>query len=561
MAEYDTYKGKLTGAQIDALPDKVTGLETRVLGAEESVDAIRAELDAKKRPYVVLMAAEDINMIVDDKIVKLPARTKALVPFENIFYISVSKKYVTYFDMHNFKPMGNRLQSYFQTMYFVEELDVSQIDVSECTSLSMVFYDCRHAMLKGLGTWDTSKVTDMDNMFNQNRSLLLSVEGWDTRNVTSMYAMFAYCSNIEYLDLSKWDTSKVTDMAGMFSSCQKLTELKLEGWDTRNVTNMSSMFNDCKSLTNLDTVGGFDTSKVTAMTNMFKGCTGLRKLDLSKWDVGKVRYFDNFLESCTNLTDIGDISGWDTSNMITFNSMFSNSGLKELAVDGWDVGNAVEMGSMLSQMKNITFINIRSWHPVKNKTCYYMFFNDTALKTVYCDKLVTQATTNLACMFYICTALTGVTMTEWDTRNVTEFSGMFSRCSALIGLDLGTWDTGSAESFREMFYGCTSLKTLNLSGWDGTNVENMNNMLYNCTVLTTLVLGEKFFKCGKISSIDFSTLQSWKNGSVQQSLVTDSYDRAANGLQQLTLKLHANTKAVLTDEDKAAMTAKGYIIA
>ena len=45
------------------------------------------------------------------------------------------------------------------------------------------------------------------------------------------------------------------------------------------------------------------------------------------------------------------------------------------------------------------------------------------------------------------------------------------------------------------------------------------------------------------------------------SLVTNSYDRATAGLNTLTLKLHANTKAALTDEQKAAITSKGYTIA
>lgn len=42
------------------------------------------------------------------------------------------------------------------------------------------------------------------------------------------------------------------------------------------------------------------------------------------------------------------------------------------------------------------------------------------------------------------------------------------------------------------------------------------------------------------------------------SLVTNSYDRATNGLPNITVKLHANTYAYLTDEHKATMVAKGY---
>ena len=64
-----------------------------------------------------------------------------------------------------------------------------------------------------------------------------------------------------------------------------------------------------------------------------------------------------------------------------------------------------------------------------------------------------------------------------------------------------------------------------------------------------------------MKSVDFSYLAKWTNDTVVTSLVTNSYDRATAGLKTMTLKLSANTKAALTDEQKAAITAKGYTIA
>ena len=45
------------------------------------------------------------------------------------------------------------------------------------------------------------------------------------------------------------------------------------------------------------------------------------------------------------------------------------------------------------------------------------------------------------------------------------------------------------------------------------------------------------------------------------SLVTNLYDRVTAGLNTLTLNLSANTKAALSDEQKAYITSKGYTIA
>ena len=61
--------------------------------------------------------------------------------------------------------------------------------------------------------------------------------------------------------------------------------------------------------------------------------------------------------------------------------------------------------------------------------------------------------------------------------------------------------------------------------------------------------------------VNFSYSPKWINDTVVISLVTNSYDRAAAGLKTMTLQLSANTKAALTDEQKAAITAKGYTIA
>lgn len=89
----------------------------------------------------------------------------------------------------------------------------------------------------------------------------------------------------------------------------------------------------------------------------------------------------------------------------------------------------------------------------------------------------------------------------------------------------------------------------------------MECMFDGCTSLNSLILGPNFFKTSAVTIIDFSFCGKWKNETVITSLVTNSYDRAAAGLNTLTLKLHANTKAALTDEQKATITSKGYTIA
>ena len=61
---------------------------------------------------------------------------------------------------------------------------------------------------------DTSKITDMSNLFNLGLDYInknFDVSEWDVSNVTNMSDMFYRCINFDG-DLSNWDVSKVTNM-------------------------------------------------------------------------------------------------------------------------------------------------------------------------------------------------------------------------------------------------------------------------------------------------------------------------------------------------------------
>ena len=163
-------------------------------------------------------------------------------------------------------------------------------------------------------------------------------------------------------------------------------------------------------------------------------------------------------------------------------------------------------------------------------------------------------------MFYSCSGLTSLDLTGFDTSAVTTMSSMFSGCSKLTSLDLTGFNTSAVKFMGEMFKNCSGLTSLDLTGFDTSAVTNMGSMFYSCSGLTSLILGPNFFKTPNVSMVNFSDSPKWTNDTVVTSLVTNSYDRATAGLKRMTLKLSTNTKAALTDEQKAAITAKGYTI-
>ena len=135
---------------------------------------------------------------------------------------------------------------------------------------------------------------------------LIVIEGLEylnTEKVTSMRSMFASCTNLTSLDVSKFRTQNVTDMFYMFGDCSNLTSLNVSNFNTANVTDMDYMFNNCSNLTSLD-VSKFDTQNVTSMLTMFKGCSSLTSLDLSNFDTKNVTNMYGMFYGCVNLATI-----------------------------------------------------------------------------------------------------------------------------------------------------------------------------------------------------------------------------------------------------------------
>lgn len=81
------------------------------------------------------------------------------------------------------------------------------------------------------------------SLFNGARQLE-SIEGvgnFNTSKVTNMDEMFAHTLALKELDISQWDVGKVSSMSNLFMSSSSLAELDLSNWDTRN-KNISGMF-------------------------------------------------------------------------------------------------------------------------------------------------------------------------------------------------------------------------------------------------------------------------------------------------------------------------------
>ncbi len=134
-----------------------------------------------------------------------------------------------------------------------------------------------------------------------------------------------------------------------------------------------------------------------------------------------------------------------------------------------------------------------SFENAEVKSCYWWFWNFSALKTVTgLEYLKTSNVTNMSEMFATCESLTSLDLSSFETSSVTDMSYMFSNCFKLVSLDLSSFNTSCVTDMSYMFSNCSALKTLDLSSFNITQKGScdMGNMFFYCSSLTSLVFGQ-----------------------------------------------------------------------
>jgi surface protein len=160
-----------------------------------------------------------------------------------------------------------------------------------------------------IGTWDTSRVTDMNGLFENHEEFNEDIGDWDVSNVTDMSGMF-YNARSFNQDISNWDTSCVTTMVSMFREAYKFNQpinthivrrsdgSRYEAWDVSGVTSMNYMFSDTRAFN--QSLNNWDTSRVTDMGGMFRGAKAFDQ-DISNWDVNSDTFMEYMFQGATTM--------------------------------------------------------------------------------------------------------------------------------------------------------------------------------------------------------------------------------------------------------------------
>ena len=236
-------------------------------------------------------------------------------------------------------------------------------NTSEITDMSNLFDNNFHFNLDISG-WDTSSVTNMDGIFNWASRFNQDISSWDTSSVTTMDSMFEEVSRFNQ-DISSWDTSNVTDMSDMFNGASSFNQ-DISSWDTSSVTDMEMMFHGASSF-NQD-ISSWDTSNVTDMSDMFNGASSFNQ-DISSWDRSSVTNISYMFKNASSFNQ--DISSWDTSGITNMSEMFNGASSFNQDISSWDTSSVTNMNYMFNSATNFNQ-DLSAWN-VGSATSYHEF--------------------------------------------------------------------------------------------------------------------------------------------------------------------------------------------
>jgi surface protein len=302
--------------------------------------------------------------------------------------------------------------------------DVTKVVTTKVANMNSLF-ESKEDFNQNVGSWDTSNVVNMRRVFRNSYSFNQDISNWDTSSVTNMSGMFGSRTNTKRTpfnkDISNWNVNSVTNMSGMFTYSDFNKDIG--NWNVSNVTDMSFMFNG--SSFNQE-IGSWDVSNVTNMTAMFQGVT-----------------YANYC-GCGDIIEFNqDISNWDVSSVNNMQSMFNNSSFNQ-DIGSWDVSNVTNMSGMFSSSPFDK--DVSSWNVSNVTNMRFMFTNTTFNKDIG----------------------------NWNVSNVTNMSRMFQNSS--FNQSIANWNVGKVissendeEGMNNMFKDATAFNQ-DLSSWCVTNL-------------------------------------------------------------------------------------------
>ena len=244
----------------------------------------------------------------------------------------------------------------------IDALALRNWDTSNVTDMQRMFSGASSLIRIDVSNWDTGKVTSMAHMFQvgdnwKGNGQLIEIIGLgnlDVSNVTDMTCMFYGAGKMTHYDIADWDVSKVESMNHMFCDNFSLRSLDLSRWNVSSLKTIYNMFNDNQALKTIGDVSQWNTSSLVDAGCWLNYCIAFvgdnsGTMDLSGWDTSKLKSAGDMFIG-TKIRRI-DLTGW-TFDSIT-NDPWEGAGKGIYYTYGNEDGQVCGLGQMFSTMWKI----------------------------------------------------------------------------------------------------------------------------------------------------------------------------------------------------------------
>jgi surface protein len=222
----------------------------------------------------------------------------------------------------------------------------------------------------------------------------------------------------------------------------------------------------------------------TSLVNCFNGCE-LFNSDIGNWDTSGVISMNSMFNDARAFNQA--IGSWNTSSVTDMDSMFQNAfafnngdvsnGLT--ALSNWNTGAVIDMGGMFTNA--IAFNQpIGSWNTSDVSDMNTMFSGASAFNQPI-GSWDTSGVTNMAGMFEIAIAFNNgdvsngsTALSNWNTSRVSTMVNMFDGAST-FDQPIGSWNTSAVIVMSNMFKNATAFNQP-IGTWNTSIVTVMANM-------------------------------------------------------------------------------------
>ncbi len=312
------------------------------------------------------------------------------------------------------------------------------LDLTGTTQLTGLFTGCTAITTIGrINEWDLIGVNRLDNVFKSCSNFNQDIGNWNVSNVVSMTSLFEAASKFNNggnPSIGNWVTTSLTALNFTFSIAVDFNQPL--NWNMSNVGNFSNTFNGASKFNNglASGVSGvmswtLNTTSSVAMNNMFLSCIAFNQ-DISSWNTSRVISTNSMFAGATNFNN-GSASGiagnmlWNMSNVTTTLGMFQ---------------------SCTAFNQNLGILNLSSCTTLQSMFNGATKFNNGGSNSIKDWTIRTAGTVNMATMFAN-TTIFNQPLDNWNTSTVTTMNQMF--IGSGFNQNIGNWVISNVANFSD----------------------------------------------------------------------------------------------------------------